>query len=73
MARFQVAWWMWAVGTVLIVLSWFDVVSHGVGWCGFGIGLFGSVLGWGLQPPSGKQGPSQAEAAPTRSPDEPKK
>jgi hypothetical protein len=51
MNRHQVSWWLWAVGTVLIALSWFDVVSSKVGWCGFGIGMLGSVLGWGLRPP----------------------
>jgi hypothetical protein len=38
MNRNQIAWWFWAVGSVMIVLSWFDVVSTTVGWCGFGIG-----------------------------------
>src|SRR5437773_332980 len=27
MKRNQIAWWLWAVGTVLIVLSWIDVIS----------------------------------------------
>ena len=53
MNRQQIAWWMWAIGSVLIALSWFSVVSHAVGWMGFGIGMFGSVLGWGLRPPGG--------------------
>lgn len=47
----KVAWYFWAVGTVLIALSWFDVVSNTVGWCGFALGMFGSVLGWGVRPP----------------------
>jgi hypothetical protein len=51
MSRNQIAWWLWAVGTVLIALSWFNVVSVTIGWIGFGLGLVGSVLGWGLRPP----------------------
>ncbi len=53
MKRNQIAWWLWAVGTVLIVLSWTHVVGTTIGWCGFGIGLVGSCLGWGLRPPAG--------------------
>jgi hypothetical protein len=55
----QVAWWLWAFGTVLIVLSWIDVVSPTVGWCGFGIGLVGSVLSWGVRPPSARPTPDE--------------
>jgi hypothetical protein len=51
MNKNQIAWWLWAVGTVLIVLSWFDGVSTTIGWCGFGIALVGSVISWGLRPP----------------------
>jgi hypothetical protein len=36
---------------VLIALSWFDVVSTPIGWCGFVIGMVGSVIGWGIRPP----------------------
>ncbi len=53
MKRYQIAWYLWAVGSVLIVLSWFQVVSIAIGWCGFGIGMVGSVIGWGLRPPHG--------------------
>jgi hypothetical protein len=52
MKRRQISWWLWAIGTVLIVLSWFDVVSHIVGWCGFGAALLGSVISWGVRPSS---------------------
>lgn len=51
MSKQQISWWLWAVGTVLIVLSWFEVVDTTIGWCGFAIGMVGSVLGWGLRPP----------------------
>lgn len=57
MKRNQIAWWMWAVGTVLIVLSWMDIVSATVGWCGFAIGIVGSAIGWGLRPPPGAARP----------------
>ena len=52
MKRNQIAWYMWAIGTILVVLSWFDVVSPNVGWCGFAVALVGSVISWGLRPPS---------------------
>ena len=51
MKRNQIAWYFWAVGTVLIVLSWFQVVTTTIGWCSFGIGMAGSVMGWGVRPP----------------------
>ncbi|MEO7325140.1 MAG: hypothetical protein ABIW82_09965 [Dokdonella sp.] len=53
MRKNQVAWWLWATGTVLVVLSWINVVSHVIGWCGFAIGLAGTVLSWGIRPPHG--------------------
>jgi hypothetical protein len=53
--RKQAAWWLWAIGTILIVLSWIDVVTPTVGWCGFAIGMAGSVMGWGLRPPLADQ------------------
>ncbi|MCW1916550.1 hypothetical protein OJ996_23385 [Luteolibacter sp. GHJ8] len=62
MNRNQISWWLWAIGTVLIALSWFDVVSGTVGWCGFGIGMIGSVLGWGVVPPRGNPPPEGPEA-----------
>jgi hypothetical protein len=58
MARNQLAWWLWAVGTVLIVLTWVEAVSPTVGWCGFGIGLVGSIIAWGLRLP--QRGPQPA-------------
>lgn len=48
----QIAWYLWAVGSVLILLSWFGIVSYLVGWIGFVIGMAGSALSWGLRPPS---------------------
>ena len=40
----ELAWPLWIVGMVLVVLSWVHVVSHTVGWIGFG----GAVAGWAL-------------------------
>jgi len=57
--RSQAAWWLWAIGTVLIVLSWFKVVTPTIGWCGFAIAVSGSVMGWGLRPP--KADPKRVE------------
>ena len=62
MNRQKLAWWLWACGTVLIVLSWFGIVSYTVGWIGFAIGIVGSVIGWGLVPPQ-NQSPSMAQEA----------
>lgn len=39
---------------VLVALSWFDIVNQTVGWCGFGIGALGSVISWGVRPPSSR-------------------
>ena len=33
------------------MLSWFNVVTPTIGWCGFGLAMIGSVMGWGLSPP----------------------
>jgi hypothetical protein len=46
MATQKVSWGFWTAGTLVIVLSWFRVVSHEVGWIGFGVALLGSVLSW---------------------------
>ena len=62
MRRQQIAWWLWALGTVLIVLSWVGDVSPTIGWCGFLLGLVGSVMGWGLRPPQ-----SSPNSAPAKS------
>jgi hypothetical protein len=71
MSRDQVTWWMWAIGTALVVLSWVDVVSTTVGWCGFVIGLAGSAASWGVRPPSGEaQPPTEAVEDPHRGNDE---
>jgi hypothetical protein len=51
MRKKQLAWWLWAAGTALIVLSWFSVVTPQVGWGGFAISVCGSMLSWGLRPP----------------------
>ncbi len=50
MERNRIAWWLWAVGAALIALSWFQIVTPGVGWIGFAVGMSGSVLGWSIRP-----------------------
>jgi len=62
MKRNKIAWYLWAVGTVLIVLSWFQIVSTTVGWCGFFIGLIGSAMSWGLRPPRDNVPPQPPKA-----------
>ncbi|MBB6050875.1 hypothetical protein [Armatimonas rosea] len=51
MSKQKLAWYLWAIGTVLIVLSWFNIVPYNIGWVGFVLGLAGSILSWGLRPP----------------------
>ncbi len=41
----QLAWFLWIPGTILIVLSWVNVVTPLVGWIGFGIALVGFAIG----------------------------
>ena len=67
--RGRAAWWLWCAGTALVVASWFDLVSPSIGWCGFGIGLLGSVVGWGLRPPSADSPPPGGPR--TGAPDDP--
>ena len=43
----QIVWAAWWLGTILIVLSWINVVSNTVGWIGFAAALastFSSVV-----------------------------
>jgi hypothetical protein len=35
---------LWIVGTVIVVLSWIDVVSPTIGWVGFAIGGIGTLI-----------------------------
>jgi hypothetical protein len=62
MNRNQIAWWLWAVGTVLIVLCWTNAVNLTIGWFGFGMGLVGSIMSWGLRPPRGGPPPESPQA-----------
>ena len=68
LTRNQLAWWLWAIGSVLVVLSWFDIVSTSVGWGGFVIGMGGSMLAWGLMPPKSEPDLSEFNS---NDPDEP--
>jgi len=40
----QACWVGWWTGTILIVLSWIDVVSATVGWIGFALALASTGL-----------------------------
>jgi hypothetical protein len=44
MAKNQVCWALWVVGTAIIVASWTQVVTPTVGWVGFAIALAGTGL-----------------------------
>ena len=61
MNRQRIAWFMWAIGSVLIALSWFSVVSTTIGWIGFGVGMAGSMIGWGLKPPPSEPTPKEPD------------
>lgn len=37
-------WLMWIAGTIVIVLSWVNVVTPQTGWFGFGLAIFGTLL-----------------------------
>lgn len=39
----RAAWLTWWAGTILIILSWINVVSNRVGWLGFGIACAATI------------------------------
>jgi hypothetical protein len=44
MRREFIPYWIWAVGTVLIALTWLGLVNPIAGWCGFLVALIGSIM-----------------------------
>jgi peptidoglycan/LPS O-acetylase OafA/YrhL len=44
MNLYKLAWLIWILGTILIVLSWDGTVGVEVGWAGFVIALIGVIL-----------------------------
>lgn len=44
MKREFIPYWVWAIGTTLIALSWFGLVDRDVGWGGFAAALVGSIM-----------------------------
>ena len=66
-------WLTWWLGAILIVLSWFRVVSNLIGWCGFGA-CGATVLiqvlvqrYWKMPPPSASDGRGMAPKPPQAS------
>jgi hypothetical protein len=51
MTKNRFAWWLWAVATTLILLSWIGAVPLVIGWVAFGLGILASIMSWGLRPP----------------------
>lgn len=45
MSLLHVAWALWIGGTVVVLLSWVDVVGIPVGWGGFAVAIVGMILG----------------------------
>jgi hypothetical protein len=56
---------LWIAGTVVIVLSWMHVVPTKVGWIGFAIALFGTLLGYCRKSPPAAVTTPAAPASPT--------
>jgi hypothetical protein len=55
---------LWISGTALIVLSWVHVVPHKVGWVGWGVALFGTLLSFaGRRAPGPAPSPAPSVAA----------
>lgn len=46
MTIYRLAWSLWIVGTILILLSWTNSVTPEVGWTGFVMALIGALLSW---------------------------
>ena len=44
MRLYKIAWLFWIAGSIVIGLSWVNVVTPRVGWIGWGVALFGTVL-----------------------------
>ena len=40
----RVVWGMWWTGTILVVLSWFSIVSNTIGWIGFAAAIASTVV-----------------------------
>lgn len=51
MNRRKIAWCLWAIGAVLIVLFWFSVVPVTLGWTGFAFALGGCIFSAGRRRP----------------------
>jgi len=50
--RMRLYWWcggIWGVGTLLIVGSWFDLVSYEIGLVGYVVATLGAMCAWGLK------------------------
>ena len=77
MELYKLAWLIWIVGTILIVLSWDGTVSAEVGWAGFVTALLGVGLSFiphihaklrkhpRIPPHGNNAGPSDAETGST--------
>lgn len=44
MRLYKIAWAFWIAGTIVIALSWVHAVAPQVGWIGWGVALFGTLL-----------------------------
>ena len=58
MSLHKLSWILWIPGTVVIMLSWFNLVPARIGWIGFWVALAGTLLSFV---------PSRSRACPTAS------
>jgi hypothetical protein len=59
------SWLFWCIGTILIVCSWFNLVSIQLGWFGFAIAVAGSIISRLVTKPEGIDYEAQEELNPT--------
>lgn len=44
MNKTRIIWIIWWIGTIIIVFSWFKIVSNTIGWVGFGLACTASLV-----------------------------
>jgi hypothetical protein len=57
---YRACWTAWLLGTILIVLSWFGIVSATIGWSGFGIACLAALMSSASQRSSSEKVPECA-------------
>jgi hypothetical protein len=60
----KIAWYLWLIGTAIVVASWLDLVEPRVGWVGWCVALVGTILSVG-----GSRAPAEPPPAPAAGPE----